>query len=82
MIQKYSQHIGGTDRQDQNISKYRTAIREKSGGGSFLHGLLMGHYRMHDFYIETLRAIYGNLATGNVADVYLIKYGNPPQGQG
>ena len=29
MIQEYNKHMGGTDRQDQNINKYRIAFRGK-----------------------------------------------------
>ena len=38
IIKQYNKHIGGTDRQDQNIAKYRRSFRGKSGTGVSLHG--------------------------------------------
>ena len=29
IVQEYNQHMGGTDRQDQNVNKYRIALRGK-----------------------------------------------------
>ena len=29
LVQEYNKHMGGTDHQDQNVSKYRIAFQEK-----------------------------------------------------
>ena len=31
MVKVYNEHMGGVDRMDQNVSKYRIAIRGKNG---------------------------------------------------
>lgn len=38
IIANYNKHMGGVDRMDEDIARYRVGIRGKNGGGLFLLG--------------------------------------------
>ena len=53
IIKAYNYNMGGTDRQDQNVSYYRTSIRSKNGGGLFF----MEFGRHYTKFVAPIQAI-------------------------
>lgn len=79
LIAKYNAHMGGVDRMDQNISKYRTALRGKKWYSSLFTYLLDASlnnafqlYKLKNGNIENLSF------RRSIAMAYLKKYGCKP----
>ena len=83
MIQEYNKHMGGTDRQDQNVNKYRIAFRGKKWywciftwlidvteqNAWLLHKKCGGELTQFEFKEQ-------------IAQTYLTRFGTAPKGSG
>ena len=83
IVQEYNQHMGGTDRQDQNVNKYHIAIRGEKWYWSIftwmIDATLQNAWFLH-------KKSGGGLAQfefkEQIAQTYLTRYGTPPKGAG
>lgn len=83
IVQEYNQHMGGTDRQDQNVNKYRIAIRGKKWYWSIFTWMI-------DVTVQNAWLLHKKSGGGlsqfefkeQIAQTYLTRYGTPPKGAG
>ena len=83
VIREYNNHMGGTDRQDQNVNNYRVSIRGKKWWWSIFTWLL-------DVSVQNAWILHKKSGgclpqldfKEQIAESYLKRYGIPPKGPG
>ncbi len=83
IVKQYNKHMGGTDRQDQNVNNYRISFRRKKWWWCIFTWLVdvsvQNAWILHQ---KTGKNLSQLKFREQLAETYLTRFGNPPKGCG